>query len=74
MAYTLTAKEYEEYRRLKAGINDWISEAEAMQITGWGKRYLDEVRLKGKLKCRSINGRKIQYSRSQLESLFTVVN
>lgn len=64
--------EYEEYRRLKAGLldNDWISEAAAMELTGWKSSYLHKLRKAKKIRSRSINGRKHQFSRSNLESLF----
>lgn len=72
MAYTITAKEYEEYRRLKSGIanTDWINEKEAMQLTGWSKKYLGDMRREKKISSRTINGRKHQFSRSNLNNLF----
>ncbi len=53
---------------LAAKNTDWVSEDEAEQITGLGKRSLLEKRKKGLIEWRTASGRKIQYKRNSLDN------
>ena len=52
---------------------DWIKQEDVTKEYGYSERTLRQFRKDGKLtKVRSISGRKFQYSRKELEKLYTL--
>jgi hypothetical protein len=74
MSITLTDSQYEKLRLAAAGYTDWITEEELKRLTGWSRETIRKKRYAGALKYRTISGKKIQYSRSQVEKMFIVIN
>lgn len=62
----------EQLIRAQPASNDWISEEEAMSLTGLGKSSLQKYRRAGKIqKWRTRpSGKGIQYSENELQELF----
>lgn len=73
---TIPMKQYEKLRKAAAGMGAiWISEQEAMELTGWGRGVLKQRRNSKdpnkKIQSRTIGGRIFQYNKQELERLFT---
>jgi predicted DNA-binding transcriptional regulator AlpA len=53
-------------QKLAAAFDDLISETELMQKTGYKKPTLAKLRKAGKITYRTLAGRKIMYSKSEI--------
>lgn len=61
----------ERFMKNKERTTTWISEGQAMAITGLSKKSLQVMRKHGKIKCRSLqSGRKMQYDIKTIDQLF----
>ena len=51
------------------GIGDWLTQADALAITGLGKTKLYEMRKDGRVRSSHLTGKAVFYRRSDIEAL-----